>query len=296
MSVSSVNSSISDISNYSFSVHSKHDPSTATAVKVPIPPFLLSKGKPLKDPLPVEVQRNNKLKDSTNYSGYNYYDNESRSQASHVSLESSASSSIAAFRKMYIESVTPKAKANVPVVSKQSPESTHENTSSTDSVSHTGINKNSAYYNLVMGKNTVKLPAASPVSKSPASVNTQEKKKVEFDIETVSSVASGATSLSPSKSPSVSASVSASVTSHASSGGSNTFRSMPTSFNLKNKSPSGILLTYSLTYLLTHSLTHLLTYLLTYLLTHSLTRLFRWFLQYIDSWGPDRHLSTGHKQ
>ena len=238
--MSSVNSSISDISSYSFSVRSKHDPSTATAVKVPIPPFLLSKGKPLKDPLPAEVQRNNKLKDSTSYSGYNYYDNEPRSQASQssASLESSASSSIAAFRKMYIESVTPKAKANVPVVSKQSPESAHESTS-TDSVSPTSINKNSAYYNLVMGKNTVKLPVASPVSKSPVSVRTQEKKRVEFDMETVTSVASGATSLSPS--------VSASVVSHASSGGSNTFRSMPTSFNLKNKSPSGTSLTHSLT-------------------------------------------------
>ena len=101
-----------------------------------------------------------------------------------------------------------------------------------------------------MGKNTVKLPAASPVSKSPASVHTQEKKKVEFDIETVTSVASGATSLSPSKSPSVNAS----VASYASSGGSNTFRSMPTSFNLKNKSPSGTLLTHLLTHSLTHSL------------------------------------------
>lgn len=54
------------------------DADIPTAVKVPIPPFLVSKGRPLKDPLPVEVQRNNKMKDSSSFSNYKYYDNDAR--------------------------------------------------------------------------------------------------------------------------------------------------------------------------------------------------------------------------
>jgi len=79
----SVNSSISDISNYSFSVQSKQksivqDAGKLSSVKIPIPPFLVSRGKPMKDPLPVEVLRNNKMKDSSSYNNYNYYDSDTR--------------------------------------------------------------------------------------------------------------------------------------------------------------------------------------------------------------------------
>lgn len=260
------------------------DADIPTAVKIPIPPFLVSKGRPLKDPLPVEVQRNNKMKDSSSFSNYKYYDNDARllsqflrcslliisllayllrSQPSQLSgsiasSNQSTGSSIAAFRKMYIESLVPKSKPNVTVVtSKNIPESMNETVSTT---SPSSINKNSAYYNLVMGKNTAtQLPAAATSATRQTSVSSiQEKKKVEFDTESINSIKSGVTSVSPS------------VVSHASPSGSGTFRPMPTSFNLKNKSPCGNCLPTQCLLTQSYSLNR--------------TRSFRWLLQYNDAW------------